>query len=104
MNYNLIVACANNYGIGYNGELPWHIPNDLKRFSKLTKGKGNNAVIMGRKTWDSLPVKPLPNRVNIILTSNSELINKYKDNNEIVFLPTFDDIDTFCNFEKFDEV
>jgi dihydrofolate reductase len=104
MNYNLIVASCNNYGIGYNGSLPWHIPNDLKRFSKLTKGQGNNAVIMGRKTWDSLPIKPLPNRINIVLTSNNELINKYKDNKEIIFLSTFDDIDNFCNFKKFDEV
>lgn len=104
MYYNLIVACSNNYGIGNNGELPWHIPNDLKRFSKLTKGKGNNAIIMGRKTWDSLPIKPLPNRINIVLTSNKELINKYHDDENIVFLPTFDDIDTFCEIEKFDEI
>ena len=71
MDYNLIVACSNNYGIGNNGKLPWNIPNDLKRFSKLTKGNGNNAIVMGRKTWDSLPIKPLPNRINIIYTVNN---------------------------------
>ena len=104
MDYNLIVACSNNYGIGNNGKLPWNIPNDLKRFSQLTKGKGNNAIIMGRKTWDSLPIKPLPNRINIVLTSNHDLIHKYKDDEQIIFLPTFDDIDEFCKFEGFDEV
>lgn len=104
MHYNLIVACSNNYGIGNNGTLPWNIPNDLKRFSKLTKGNGNNAVIMGRKTWDSLPIKPLPNRVNIILSSNQELITKYRDNKNILFFSSFDDIDSFCQLENFNEV
>ena len=62
-----IVAVDNNWGIGFNGDLLEHIPEDLKYFKKLTE---NNVVIMGRKTWDSLPKKPLPNRLNIVITSN----------------------------------
>lgn len=61
-----IVAVDNNWGIGFNGDLLEHIPEDLKYFKKLTE---NNVVIMGRKTWDSLPKKPLPNRLNMIVTN-----------------------------------
>ena len=61
-----IVAVDNNWGIGFNGDLLEHIPEDLKYFKALTDG---NIVVMGRKTWDSLPKKPLPNRLNIVITS-----------------------------------
>ena len=61
-----IVAVDANWGIGYNGQLLEHISDDLKRFKELTS---NNTVVMGRKTWESLPNKPLPNRLNIVLTS-----------------------------------
>ena len=66
----LIVAFCRNRGIGWRNSLPWHLKNDLQHFQKLTMGKGNNAVIMGRKTWESLPEKskPLPKRTNIVLT------------------------------------
>ena len=64
-----IVAVDNNWGIGYNGNLLEHIPADLKDFKQLTTGQ---VVIMGRKTWDSLPKKPLPNRLNIIITSTPQ--------------------------------
>ena len=62
---SLIVAVAQNGVIGSRGALPWRLPQDLKRFKALTLGK---PVIMGRKTWDSLPRKPLPGRTNIIVT------------------------------------
>lgn len=61
-----IVAVDNNWGIGYNGELLEHIPDDLKHFKELTTG---HVVVMGRKTWDSLPNKPLKDRLNLIITS-----------------------------------
>ena len=61
-----IVAVDNNWGIGFNGDLLEHIPEDLKYFKELTSGC---VVVMGRKTWDSLPKKPLPNRLNIVITS-----------------------------------
>ena len=60
-----IVAVDNNWGIGYNGDLLEHIPEDLKRFKQLTTG---HIVVMGRKTWDSLPNKPLKDRLNIVIS------------------------------------
>ena len=62
---SIIVAVSEDWGIGKNNELLWHIPEDLKRFKRLTTG---NAIIMGKKTWESLPRRPLPYRRNIVLT------------------------------------
>ena len=61
----LILAIADNGVIGGNGAIPWRIGDDLKRFKRLSLGK---PVVMGRKTWESLPKKPLPERVNIVVT------------------------------------
>lgn len=61
----LILAMADNGVIGNKGVIPWRIGEDLKRFKRLTLGK---PVVMGRKTWDSLPKKPLPERSNIVVT------------------------------------
>jgi dihydrofolate reductase len=62
---SLVLARADNGVIGDKGRLPWRLPEDLKRFKALTLGK---PCIMGRKTWDSLPKKPLPGRANIVVT------------------------------------
>ena len=70
MEIHLIWAQDVKRGIGANGKLPWHIPEDLKNFKKITS---NSTVIMGRKTWDSLPLKPLPNRRNIVLSKTKNL-------------------------------
>ena len=64
----LVLAIAKNGVIGNGGAIPWRIPEDLKRFKQLTLGK---PVVMGRKTWDSLPKKPLPGRDNIVVTRQS---------------------------------
>lgn len=61
-----IVAVDNNWGIGYKGELLEHLSPDLKYFKELTT---SHVVVMGRKTWDSLPVKPLKDRLNLVITS-----------------------------------
>jgi dihydrofolate reductase len=61
-----IVAVDGNNGIGFDGELLERIPEDMKRFRALTE---DNIVIMGRKTWDSLPSKPLPSRTNVVVSS-----------------------------------
>ena len=63
----LIAAVADNGCIGKKNQLPWYLPEDLKRFKQLTTGK---AVLMGRKTWGSLPerFRPLPGRLNIVLS------------------------------------
>lgn len=64
-----IIACDPAGGIGYRGRLPWEkISGDLSRFKQLTQGQ---TVIMGRKTWESLPHKPLPNRINVVVSSSS---------------------------------
>ena len=68
-NLSIIVAIAQNQAIGRNNDLIWHISDDLKRFKLLTSG---HPVIMGRKTWDSLPKKPLPKRRNIVLTHDPD--------------------------------
>lgn len=61
----LVVAAADNGVIGRDGAIPWRIPEDLRRFKALTMGA---PIVMGRKTWDSLPKKPLPGRTNIVVT------------------------------------
>lgn len=66
---SLVVAMADNGVIGKGGALPWRIPEDMRHFKVLTMGK---PCIMGRKTWDSLPKKPLPGRENIIVTRDRE--------------------------------
>ena len=66
----LIVARAQNGAIGRAGTIPWEVPEDLKFFQRETLG---GALIMGRNTWDSLPVKPLSKRLNIVVSSNSQL-------------------------------
>jgi dihydrofolate reductase len=64
---SIIVAIAENFAIGKNNNLLWHIPEDLKRFKKITIG---HKVIMGKKTYLSLPVRPLRNRENIVITDD----------------------------------
>ena len=95
---SIIVAVAENNIIGGNNKLLWHIPEDLKRFKEITSG---NTIIMGRKTFESLP-GVLPNRKHIIITRDKnysvdnsnvevihnlcEVINKYKNASESAFL------------------
>ena len=67
MQYKLIVAVCKHNGIGYRDTLPWKIKEDLKHFSKLTKGNGKNAIVMGKNTWNSIGGSPLPKRDNLIL-------------------------------------
>ncbi|PWC32270.1 dihydrofolate reductase [Azospirillum sp. TSO35-2] len=65
MRISLVVAMAANGVIGRDGGLPWHLPGDLKRFKELTLGK---PILMGRRTWDSLPRRPLPGRDNLVVS------------------------------------
>jgi len=71
MQLKLIFACARNGVIGAHNALPWHLPEDMAHFKQLTMGC---PVIMGRKTWDSLPPKfrPLPGRINIVVTRQTD--------------------------------
>lgn len=79
MYVNLIWAQDSRGAIGKSNTLPWHLPEDLARFRALTL---NHAVLMGRRTWDSLPRKPLPQRRNIVMSSTM----KAEDLPEDVFL------------------
>lgn len=95
MSATILVAFDDNRLIGDNGKLPWHIPNDLKFFKRITQG---HPIIMGRKTWDSLPIKPLPRRMNIVLT---------RDASKLLLPPTdslcyLNDVVAACN--KFQEI
>ena len=63
----LVVARARNGVIGRDGDLPWRLRSDLQRFKAVTIGK---PCIMGRKTWESLPLKPLPGRLNLVLSKD----------------------------------
>lgn len=68
---SLIVAHDETGLIGRDGDLPWRLPNDLKHFKALTLG---HTVLMGRKTWQSLPRKPLPERENRVLTRDAAFV------------------------------
>ncbi|RYH02320.1 dihydrofolate reductase [Salipiger sp. IMCC34102] len=66
----LIVARAADGAIGRDGDIPWHAPEDLAMFQRETTG---GALVMGRHTWESLPVKPLKNRLNIVVSRDTSL-------------------------------
>jgi dihydrofolate reductase len=63
---SIIAAIADNFAIGKSNKLLWHLPADLKHFKELTSG---HCIIMGKRTYNSLPIRPLPNRKNIVLTT-----------------------------------
>jgi len=77
--FQIIAAVDQELGIGKGGKLPWHLPSDLKHFNRITtSGAGTNRyniMIMGRRTWDSLPTryKPLPDRINWVISRNAHL-------------------------------
>ena len=68
--FEIVVAADLNNGIGIDGDLPWKLPGDMRFFKELTLGAGHNVVIMGRKTWQSIPdrFRPLSGRINIVLS------------------------------------
>lgn len=67
---SIIAAVAGNGALGKDNDLLWHLPDDLRRFKKITSG---HYVIMGKKTYYSMPVRPLPNRVNVVLSRDPDL-------------------------------
>jgi dihydrofolate reductase / thymidylate synthase len=68
---NLIVALSKkNNGIGFENNIPWNLKEELQYFKTITTSGNRNVVIMGRNTWESLPKKPLPNRLNVVITSH----------------------------------
>ena len=99
---NIIVACNRRGGIGLKNTIPWFLKGDLEHFRKLTVGVGNNSVIMGKNTWDSLPenFKPLPNRSNIILSSTLE--SREINHKNVYIARTINEVLDYCKYKKFD--
>lgn len=96
--FSLILACTLEGGIGFNNKIPWNIPKELKLFKKITNDINcyvkKNAIIMGRKTWESLPFKPLKDRINIIITSEPNKINH--NNDLIIVCKNLDEALNYC--------
>jgi dihydrofolate reductase len=102
---NIAVAITKNGGIGLSGALPWpHLKGDMALFSKRTTGSGNNAVLMGKNTWCSIPEnrRPLKNRTNIIISSSSTL--HLPTAPDCHAFPSINDAISFCESEKYDEL
>ena len=91
---NIIVATAKNKVIGTDTGIPWNIPSEMKYFKKVTIGDGNNAVIMGRKTFDCIG-RILPNRLNIVLTSRKQVAQK-----DVFYCSSMEDAVQFCSEKK----
>ena len=92
----LIVAVAENGVIGRDGKLPWRIPADMKWFRERTAGR---PLIMGRKTWESFPKRPLPGRTNIVITRDAG----YKADGAVV-VPSFEAALEAARREKPEEI
>lgn len=88
MKLSLIVARSYDNVIGIDGKLPWDCPEDLLQFKDITSGPGK-AIVMGRNTWESLPKKPLPNRLNIVVSSKPELVTGTNEN--VIIAGSIDD-------------
>ena len=90
MSFDIVVAADEKLGIGRAGGIPWRLRGDMAHFVALTKSRGageQNAVIMGRRTWESIPQKfrPLPQRVNIVVSSS-----KLELPEGVILAPSFD--------------
>ena len=101
---NSIVACSLNNGIGTNGSLPWKLAKEMKHFAKITTTTLNpnlqNAIVMGRKTWQSIPVKrrPLANRLNIVLSKTMQI--KDQPNEPHSIFPDLQDAIDYLNKQE----
>jgi dihydrofolate reductase len=101
---NIIAAYCKNGGLGKNNELVWNIKSDMAKFKKLTIGNGNNAIIMGRKTFESLnKVKGLINRDNLIL-SKSLKIDEYNGKNCVKSFATLEQLDDYVKTKNYSEL
>ena len=92
--FEIVVACNANMVIGKDNDIPWYVKEDLYNFQRLTTG---HIVIMGRKTYESLPNKPMKNRYNIVLTSNPD---KYSSNFENLVFTTRENLSNILHLQK----
>lgn len=95
MKIKLIACIGKNRELGYDNKLIWHFREDMKFFKEQTLHK---TVVMGRKTWDSLPVKPLPERSNIVLTRSKDVVpySVVRYSNVIDFLKDYKNTEETC--------
>lgn len=100
----MIVAYHLDNGIGKYNMLPWHFSEDLRRFSKLTRGQGNNAIIMGKNAGNSIPKKPLLKRDNLILSTILNLEEGCPHNTYVKTLSNIEAINQFCEEQKYETV
>jgi len=107
MLYSIILACCLDGGIGYDNTIPWSIREEIRLFKQITCSYANendnddndmkiNAVIMGRNTWNSLPHKPLHNRLNIVITSDKD----FPRFNNLISFTNLDDAFNHCKMNK----
>lgn len=71
--YDIVLARTCSGGIGKNNKLPWKLPSDMKMFQRITTSGKSNSIIMGRKTFESINKKALPNRLNIIISKETKI-------------------------------
>ena len=107
MNINIIVAYCKNNGIGFENKMPWHIKSDLKKFQKLTTGTGNNAIIMGKNTFESIlntNNNGLKNRDNLILSTTLTIDTINESNNIIKSFNNIQNLENFIKNKNYDEL
>ena len=104
MNINIIVAYSKNLGIGVNNNLPWCIKSDLNKFYKLTVGNGNNAIIMGKNTWESINSTGLKKRDNLILSTTLDFENTMENNNIAKTFTSPELLIYYCKNKKYDNI
>jgi dihydrofolate reductase len=97
---NLIMCCDSSGGIGLNNKMPWHFKKDMTRFRSLTR---RNVVIMGYNTWLSIGENPLPDRINIVITSR-EMTNKLDEKSPVYFMNFRDLMLIFESNQKMKEI
>lgn len=94
---SLILACTYDGGIGYKNRIPWYIPEELKKFATISKSVNDktkkNAVIMGRRTWQSIS-EPLPGRINIVISASGFLKSCNSEN--VHYVSSIEDALNFC--------
>lgn len=104
MNFSIVVATGKNGEIGAKGKLLWSIPSDLKHFKEITTSGKIGIIIMGRKTYESLPTypHPLPNRINSVITSKARSLeeNEYYDEDVVFFNSIEEVLETTERYEE----
>ena len=101
----MIVCCDEKNGIGKENTLPWNIPSEMKLFKEKTIGNGSNCVVMGKNTFLSIPKKyrPLKQRHNVIITQDDGLREQYREDPNVTFIQSPDDIIIFSKLTVYDE-